>query len=141
MKFYESSVTINATPDHIWNILTDAQGMTEWDSGVVSVEGSIAAGEKIKVTSEASPGRAFPVTVTNFEPGKTMTWSGGMPMGLFKGVRTFHLTPTPAGAVDFQMREEYSGLMLPLMWRMMPDLQPSFDKFAAGLKAKAEAAE
>jgi hypothetical protein len=37
------------------------------------------------------------------------------------------------------MREEYSGPMLPLIWRSMPDLQPSFDKFAAGLKARAEA--
>ena len=37
------------------------------------------------------------------------------------------------------MREEYSGPLLPLIWRSMPDLQPSFDQFAAGLKARAEA--
>jgi hypothetical protein len=36
------------------------------------------------------------------------------------------------------MREEYTGPLLPLIWRSMPDLQPSFDTFAAGLKAKAE---
>jgi hypothetical protein len=36
------------------------------------------------------------------------------------------------------MREEYSGPLLPLMWRTMPDLGPSFQKFAAGLKARAE---
>ena len=36
------------------------------------------------------------------------------------------------------MREEYSGPMVPLIWRSMPDLQPSFDKFARGLKARVE---
>ena len=38
------------------------------------------------------------------------------------------------------MREESSGPLLPLIWRSMPDLGPSFDRFAAGLKARAEAA-
>jgi hypothetical protein len=38
------------------------------------------------------------------------------------------------------MREEYTDLILPLIWKSMPDLQPSFDKFAAGLKKKAEGA-
>jgi hypothetical protein len=36
------------------------------------------------------------------------------------------------------MREEFSGPMLPLIWRSMPDMQPSFEKFATGLKARAE---
>ena len=28
--------------------------------------------------------------------------------------------------------------MLPLIWRSMPDMQPAFDQFVAGLKEKAE---
>lgn len=36
------------------------------------------------------------------------------------------------------MREEYSGPLLALIWRSMPDLQPSFDAFAAGLKRHVE---
>ena len=137
MRSYEASSTIAASPDKIWAILTDARGYADWDSGVRSVDGTMAPGEKLKVVSEANPGRAFPVTVTRFEPARAMTWSGGMPRGLFKGGRTFALTPE-GGATRFTMREEYSGPMLPLIWRSMPDLQPSFDQFAAGLKARAE---
>jgi hypothetical protein len=137
MKSYEASTTIAANPDAIWAILTDAPAYTEWDSGVRNVEGTIAPGEKIKVVSEANPGRSFPVKVTQFEPGRAMTWSGGMPLGLFKGVRTFALAPEN-GATRFTMREEYSGPLLPLIWRSMPDLQPSFDTFVTGLKARAE---
>jgi hypothetical protein len=59
-------------------------------------------------------------------------------MPLFKGVRTYTLAPDGAAATKFVMREEYSGLMAPLITRSIPDMQPSFDQFAAGLKARAE---
>jgi hypothetical protein len=137
MKSYEAEATIAAPPEVVWAILTDAPGYAAWDSGVERVEGTIAPGERIKVVSEANPGRAFPVKVTAFEPPRTMTWSGGMPLGLFKGVRTFAVVPD-AAATRFTMREEYTGPMLPLIWRSMPDLGPSFEQFARGLKAKAE---
>ena len=63
---------------------------------------------------------------------------GGMPLGLFKGVRTFTLTPQPNGVTTFTVREEYTGPLVPLMWRSMPNLQPSFDQFATGLKQRAQ---
>ena len=139
MKFYEATAEIGATPEKIWEILTDAPGYSQWESGVVRMEGRIAPGEKITVVSEANPGRSFPVKVTEFEPGRRMTWSGGMPLGLFKGVRTFALTPE-AAATRFVVREEYTGPLLSMIWRSMPDLGPSFQKFAVGLKARAESA-
>jgi hypothetical protein len=139
MKSYEATSTIATGPEQIWAILMDAPGFSEWDSGVVRVEGHIALGEKIKVVSEANPNRAFPVKVTELTPNHRMVWSGGMPLGLFKGVRTFTLSPQANNATKFTMREEYTGPMLGLVWRSMPDLGPSFEKFATGLKAKAEA--
>jgi hypothetical protein len=138
MKTYEATSTIEASPDAVWAILTDAPAYSDWDSGVERVDGRIAPGEKLKVVSQANPGRAFPVKVTEFAPGQKMTWSGGMPLGLFKGVRTFTLSPQRAGTTTFAMREEYTGPLLPLIWRSMPDLGPSFEQFASGLKQRAE---
>ena len=139
MKFFEATSLIEANPDTIWAILTDAPNLSRWDSGVERVEGRIAPGETIKVFSKVSPGRAFPVKVTDFTPGRTMRWSGGMPLGLFKGERTFSLTQQDSRTTRFTMREEYTGLMLPLIWGSIPDLAPSFQQFATGLKAQAEA--
>ena len=70
MKAYEATSTIKADPAAIWAVLTDAPGYPRWDSGIERIEGRIAAGEKIKVYSEVSPGRAFPLRVTEFEPGR-----------------------------------------------------------------------
>jgi hypothetical protein len=137
VKFYEAASTIQATPDAVWRILTDGPGYATWDNGVVRVDGRIAPGETIRVVSEANPDRTFPVTVTEFDPPRGMTWSGGMPLGLFRGVRTFRLTRD--GAVTrFEVREEYSGPLLGIMWRTIPDLGPSFSAFAEGLKRHAE---
>src|SRR5688572_15245774 len=122
MQNCEASAQIAANPEAIWAILTDAAGLSTWDSGVQRVEGRIAPGETITVYSEASPGRAFPVKVVDFTPGPTMRWSGGMPLGLFKGERTFTLAPQGDGSTRVTVREEYSGPMLGMMWRSMPDL-------------------
>ena len=137
MKFYEASSRIEAGPDVIWAILIDGANYLSWDSGVIGLEGTIALGEKLKVTSEANPKRAFPVKVTAFNPGSGMTWTGGMPLGLFKGVRTYTLT-AQGDTTRFMMREEYTGPLASLIFKSIPDLQPSFEKFANGLKDRAE---
>jgi hypothetical protein len=138
MKSFEASSVINAAPERIWAILVDGAQYSDWHSGVVSVDGRIAPGETIKVVSGANPGRTFPVKVSEFTPARSMAWSGGMPLGLFSGVRTFTLTPSGDGTTRVLVREEYTGPLLSLMWRSMPDLGPSFAQFASGLKQRAE---
>ena len=139
MRYYEATSTIAASPEAVWAVLTDAAGWPGWDSGVAAVEGRLAMGETVKIRSQAAPGRAFPVKVTRLEPPAQLRLSGGMPLGLFRGVRTYELSNGADGHVTFRMREEYSGPLLPLIWRSMPDLGPSFQQFARGLKQRAEA--
>lgn len=138
MKFYEAAATIAAPPDDVWQVLVDGSSYTDWNSGVVSLDGRIALGERLKVVSEANPGRAFPVRVTALDAPSTMRWTGGMPLGLFKGERTFTLAPSPDGGTRFTVREEYTGPLTGLIWKSIPDLGPSFAKFANGLKERAE---
>jgi hypothetical protein len=142
MKSYEAGATIEASPATVWAVLTDAAAYPTWSSGVERVEGTVTRGARIKVFSEVSPGRAFPVTVATLDPpgtttAGTMTWRGGMPFGVFRGVRTFRVEPSDGGT-RFSMREEFTGPLLPLIWKSMPDLGPSFRTFAEGLKARAE---
>ena len=138
MKVYEATADIDATPDAIWAVLTDGQRMPTWDSGVERFEGTIAPGAKLKVYVAANPGRAFPVKVTEFEPARRMVWTGGMPLGLFKGVRTYTLDAIGAGSTRFTMREVYSGPLLGVIGKSIPDLGPSFTQFAHGLKRETE---
>jgi hypothetical protein len=138
MKTFAVTTAIRAAPEKIWHILTDAPRYPAWNPTVTKLEGRIARGERVVMHVTLNTGRAFPVTVSQFEPGRRMIWTGGMPLGLFKGVRTFTLSPRADGAVDFTMREEFSGLLAPLIGRTIPNLQPAFDEFAAALKREAE---
>ena len=85
-----------------------------------------------------NPKRSYPVKVTELEPNRRMAWLGGVPLGLFRGVRSYTLTPEGEGRTRFEMREELSGPLLPLIWRTMPDMNASFQQFARGLKQRAE---
>ncbi len=138
MKSFATSATIQAAPEAIWRILTDAVGYASWNTTVLRVDGVIALGEKITVHAKVAPGRAFPVKVIAFDAPRRMVWRGGMPLGLFKGERVFELRPATAGGVEFTMREDYSGWLAPLITKSIPDLQPAFDEFAACLKARAQ---
>ena len=92
MKAYEASAVIAAPPDIVWAVLTDAGSYGEWDSGATR-RGADRAGERIKVTSEANPKRAFPVRVTELAPPARMTWSGGHAARVVPGRADVRLEP------------------------------------------------
>ena len=139
MRSFETSTTIDASPERVWGVLGDTSSWPDWDSGVVRVEGELERGRRIKVVSELNPKRAYPVKVAELEPARGMTWVGGMPLGLFRGVRSYRLTPEGERRTRFEMREQFSGPLLPLIWRSMPDMNASFRQFAEGLKQRVEA--
>ena len=60
MKFFASTTTIQAAPEAIWRILTEAPGYPGWNTTVSRVDGRIALGEKITVHAKVAPGRANP---------------------------------------------------------------------------------
>lgn len=137
MPTFEVRATIAAPPERVWACLTDAPALVAGGLGLIRLDGRIAPGERISLESGASPGRTFVLTVDEFTPPSRMVWKGGLPLGLFTGVREFTLTPSGTGT-EFHMRETFSGLLAPLIGRTLPDLTPSFETFADGLRALAE---
>ena len=135
---FKSTVVIEASPEKIWNVLSDLSAWPTWDPFCEKVVGELKLGATVKVFTKLSPGRAFPVKVVELAPGEKMTWSGGMPLGLFKGVRTFTLVQAGPGRVTFTLHEIFSGPMLRLIGKSIPDMTDAFNKFGSGLKNKAE---
>lgn len=132
---YAASTVIVAPPEDVWKVLTHGSTWTEWEPNVTKLEGTIEDGGSVTVHTKLSD-QAFPVKVTLDAP-RRMTWTGGMPLGLFRGVRTFSLTEVEE-ATRVDVEENFSGPLLFLMRRMMPDLQPSFDDFVVALKERVE---
>jgi hypothetical protein len=102
------------------------------------MEGEIAEGRRLKLKVPAAPGRVFKPKVSQVEPGRSMIWSDGM-APMFKGVRTFTLETGRGGTTEFTMKEEFSGVMLPMIKGSLPDFAPVFEQYAEDLRRAAEA--
>lgn len=140
MKSVEIKIEISNGPDRIWSILTDAEALQDGDTGILKITGQVGPSENFRLWSEVSPERAFVLRVDQFEAPKIMTWVGGMPLGLFTGKRTFSLREMGA-ETELHIREEFTGPLSGLIWKSMPDLNPSFAKLAEGIKKLAERAQ
>jgi len=129
-------ITIDAPPGRIWALLTDARDFPRWNSTVTAIEGEIRDGQQIRIHVPGTE-RTFTPAISNVVPDARMTWTGGF-APLFKGVRTFELTPQPGGATVFVMQERFSGLLLPIVGHTLPDFGPVFERYATDLKNEAE---
>jgi hypothetical protein len=135
MQFH-ASTTIDAPAQAVWDVLVDLASWHEWDPHVQSVSGTATLGGKVTVRTDLSS-VAVPVEVAELDAPHRMVWTGGMPFGLFVGTRTFSLDEVD-GTTTFTLHEDFTGALLPLMRRVLPDLQPAFDGQVAGLRARVE---
>jgi uncharacterized protein YndB with AHSA1/START domain len=137
MRAYEATTAIDAAPEHVWRVLTDTAAWPDWDSGVTKVDGRLALGQKLTITVEANPNRAFPVKVVTLTEPELIVFRGGLPLGLFTGERTYTLH-REGSATRFTMREQYGGPLTGMIFKSIHDLGPSFQQFADGLKRQTE---
>lgn len=140
MKPFATRIQIQASAQRIWEVLTDLPKWAEWNTTVERTVGEVALGAKVTVFVKQSPGRAFPLRVSALDAPRRMVWTGGMPLGLFRGTRVYELRAISAGEAEFTMREEYTGPLAGLIGKSIPDLQPAFDEFAQCLKRQSERA-
>ena len=136
---FHASRRIAATPERIWALLVDLPSWRAWNPTIISIKGDVSPGGTVRLVSSVNPQRTFVVRVTELVPSRRMAWASGMPLGLFRGVRTYTLAPASEGeGTDFAMTEAYTGPLAGLIGRSIPDLGPSFEAFADALKAAAE---
>lgn len=136
-KRYHVSRTIAAPAERVWALLTDASTYRDWNPSVVSLDGPITPGGTIALISTVNPKRTFKLKVTEMTAPTRMIWSDGMPLGLFKGERTYQLIDRH-GSTEFSMTEEFTGPLAGLITKAIPDMTESFNQFADGLKGAAE---
>ena len=138
-KEYSVALSIAAPAQSVWDLLVDAPGYKTWNASVVRIDGPIELGRTIKLVSAVNPGRTFVLKVTAMDPPRRLVWTGGMPLGLFTGTRTFVIESAGAGC-RFSMSEVYTGLMSGLIFKSIPNLNDSFKQLADSLKIAAERA-
>lgn len=141
---YVTTARIRATPDGVWKILADTARYAEWNPEIVGIEGRFAAGARFKARVKVKAGggrtaiRSVSMRMTAFDRANRMEWMGGLPLGLFTGVRTLTLTAR-GNETEFRMELQMRGPLAGMILKSVGDRQPEIDSFSAALKARAEA--
>lgn len=138
MLEFKAAITIKAPPAAVWAVLADLPRWPEWDPSCEAIEGRLISHGALTVRSKLSPKRPFRLSVSELNAGHKMVWTGGMPLGLFTGVRTFVLTSPESGVTRFTIKEELSGPLLFMVKGSLPDLDRVFKQFCDGLKKRCE---
>src|SRR5215469_4455316 len=130
MKTVSSTVEINASPEHVWGVLTDLPGHASWDPFITSISGPLVPGQRLNVRIEppGSSQTSFKPTVTSVVENRELAWLGRLVMpGLFDGAHRFTLEPTQSG-IKLKKSESFSGLLVGFSRRLLHNTQQGFEQ-------------
>lgn len=143
MKTLDTHIDIAAPPDVVWAVLTDFPSFGRWNPFIVHIAGTVVEGQRLEARLQPPGGRAmtFRPTLRVVRQERELRWLGRLALpGLFDGEHIFLVEPTETG-VRFTQREEFRGVLVPLLWRQLDTkTRAGFEAMNEALKLRAEAA-
>ena len=96
MRELRTHIEIEATPERVWEVLTDFAAYSEWNPFIQTIEGDAAPGSKLEVRIGPPGGRAmsFKPTVLEVSPRQELRWLGRvLAPRIFDGEHSFSIEP------------------------------------------------
>src|SRR5688500_17395597 len=117
-----TEIAIQATPERVWEVLTDFAAYPTWNPFIPHLAGRAAGGTRHDVQLQPPGGRAMRLrpTVLAATPAHEFRWLGHLSVpGLFDGEHGFRIEPMDPSRVRFIQEERFSGLLAPLVLRFV----------------------
>lgn len=135
-----TEVDVAASPEVIWDVITDLDSYAEWNPFIVRGSGEPRVGEKLDLRMRPPGGPAVPMkprVIESSEPG-AFEWLGHLGIwGIFDGRHRFEIEPTEFGS-RVTHSEEFTGLAVPLMSRLLGKTKAGFEAMNSAMKERAE---
>ncbi len=141
MKELRTEVVIQATPEKVWQILTDLEKYPEWNPFIRHAIGKAEVGKTVDIDFQPdSKGMKLHCTVVTVEPNRELCWKYHViSPSLFNGEHSFTIEPVDDNQVRFIDREIFNGLLVPLQAKDIDtNSKRGFEAMDQALKAKAE---
>lgn len=140
MPRWEHSIAINATPDRIWQVMSDIERWPEWTPSVLSVkkltDGPLARGTTARVHARGTPESTW--TVSDSTPAKSFTWGTKVRGAVTSAGHV--IEPTDSGSrvtLSIQIGGIAATLLKPILRR---GIRENLRLEAEGLKRRSEEA-
>ncbi|MEV7420148.1 SRPBCC domain-containing protein [Streptomyces sp. NPDC089919] len=139
MRAITTETVIPAPASEVWAALTDLDRYHEWNPFIREASGTVAVGSRLQLVMYAENGRAttFRPAVLTAEEGRELRWLGRFLVpGLFDGEHYFHLEPTPDGGTRVIHGEDFRGLLVPFLGKLLEGTRRNFEAMNDALAAR-----
>lgn len=143
MRTISDTVHIDASPEQVWQVLTDTGRWGEWNTVMPTFDGTLSPGDKIKVRVRPPGGPALTAraTVEDVRAGERLSWRGGAGLpGLLDGHHEFVLSPSSelAGGTRLVQSETFTGALVPVAGFLLTRLERGYSQMDRLLKDRVE---
>ena len=142
MQQLDAAAEIDAPPEKVWAVMTDLSSFPLWNPFIVRADGELRPGGRLHVTLQVPEMRpvSFRPRLLAVVPGREIRWRGVTGLrGLFDGVHSLSVEALPDGRSRFRTHEDVTGVLLPVLGKVMRRTQHGFELLAEAVKARAEA--
>lgn len=141
MKGIETAIDIDATPEQVWDVLTDFSAYPEWNPRMV-ITGRPTLGARLLVAPGPEAGRmpSFRPRVTRVDPPREFRWQGHLWMpGIFDGDHRFVIENSGDGRSRLVQSEAFAGILArPILAFVRGETEAGFEAMNAALKERVE---
>lgn len=136
------SIEIDAEATRVWDVVADLPGYAAWNPFLVDGAGDVVESGRLRLRMRfGRRSMTFAPTVQEVDEGRRIRWLGrfGLP-GIFDGDHVLDIQPIGAGRARFTQREEFRGVLVPFMGRLLRSTDAGFRAMNEALKIRVEGA-
>jgi hypothetical protein len=118
----KTEITITATPEKVWEILTNFNEYSNWNPFIKLIKGQVVVGKKIIARIEPPEAKemTFKPKILTFVENKELSWLGHLLFpGLFDGKHKFELIDNGNGTTTFKQSEIFRGVLVPFFKKQL----------------------
>ncbi len=136
MKQISTMIEMDGTPSQVWHVLTNFPEHADWNPFFARITGEATVGTTLVITARKGDGDGitFRPKVLVADPSRLLRWKGKLVVpGLFDGVHEFELTAAGPRRTRVDHRESFTGILLPLLGKVLRDTHAGFTSFNTAL--------
>jgi hypothetical protein len=141
MKNIQTEILILADTAKVWDVLMNFDNYPKWNPFITSISGERKLGNRLTVSINPPGGKGmtFKPNILTLEANKELRWKGKLGInGIFDGEHYFILEVLENDKTKFIQGEKFSGLLVPLVGKMLDKTQKGFQLMNESIKKECE---
>ena len=141
MKNIQTEILINSDIAKVWDVLMNFDSYPKWNPFITSISGEPKLGSRLTVSINppGGNGMTFKPNILTLESNKEFRWKGKLGInGIFDGEHYFILESVDKDLTKFIHGEKFSGLLVPLVGKMLDKTQKGFQLMNESIKKECE---